>query len=74
MRRMFEAAGQAVPEARYILEINADHPLIAKAAASDEATFARWAQVILDQAVLTEQGTLKDPNGFIRELNALLAK
>ena len=37
-------------------------------------TFARWAQVILDQAVLTEQGTLKDPNGFIRELNALLAK
>ena len=74
MRRMFEAAGQAVPEARYILEINADHPLIAKAAASDEDTFARWAQVILDQAVLTEQGTLKDPNGFIRELNALLAK
>ena len=74
MRRMFEAAGQAVPEARYILEINADHPLIAKAAASDEATFTRWAQVILDQAVLTEQGTLKDPNGFIRELNALLAK
>ncbi len=73
MRRMFEAAGQPVPEARYILEINPSHPLIEKAAAGDEAAFARWAQVILDQAVLAEQGTLKDPNGFIRELNALLA-
>ena len=73
MRRMFEAAGQPVPEARYILEVNVNHPLVQKAAAGDDAAFERWVKVILDQAVLAEQGTLADPNGFIREMNALLA-
>lgn len=73
MRRMFEAAGQPVPEARYILDVNVNHPLVQKAAAGDDAAFERWAKVILDQAVLAEQGTLADPNGFIREMNALLA-
>lgn len=73
MRRMFEAAGQPVPEARYILEVNVNHPLVQKAAAGDDAAFESWAKVILDQAVLAEQGTLADPNGFIREMNALLA-
>ena len=73
MRRMFEAAGQPVPEARYILEVNVNHPLVQKAAAGDDAAFERWAKVILDQAVLAEQGTLADPNGFIREMNALIA-
>ena len=73
MRRMFEAAGQPVPEARYILEVNVNHPLVQKAAAGDDAAFERWAKVILDQAVLAEQGTLADPNGFIREMNALRA-
>lgn len=73
MRRMFEAAGQPVPRARYILEVNVNHPLVQKAAAGDDAAFERWAKVILDQAVLAEQGTLADPNGFIREMNALLA-
>ena len=72
MRRMFEAAGQPVPQARYILEVNVN-PLVQKAAAGDDAAFERWAKVILDQAVLAEQGTLADPNGFIREMNALLA-
>lgn len=73
MRRMFEAAGQPVPQAHYILEVNVNHPLVQKAAAGDDAAFERWAKVILDQAVLAEQGTLADPNGFIREMNALLA-
>ena len=73
MRRMFEAAGQPVPQARYILEVNVNHPLVQKAAAGDDAASERWAKVILDQAVLAEQGTLADPNGFIREMNALLA-
>ena len=73
MHRMFEAAGQPVPQARYILEVNVNHPLVQKAAAGDDAAFERWAKVILDQAVLAEQGTLADPNGFIREMNALLA-
>ncbi len=72
MRRMLEAAGQTVPETKYILEVNPSHPLVVKAAAADDAKFGEWAQFILDQALLSEQGALKDPNAFVRRMNALL--
>ena len=72
MRRMLEAAGQTVPETKYILEVNPTHPLVVKAAAADDKTFGEWAQFILDQAMLSEQGALKDPNAFVRRMNALL--
>lgn len=75
MRRMLEAAGQSVPEEKYILEINPTHPLLVKAAAeADDARFGEWAECIYEQAVLQEQGTLKDPNGFVRRMNALLMR
>ena len=73
MRRMLEAAGQSVPEARYILEINPGHKLIEKAAASDDAAFGKWAEFIFEQALLAEQGALKDPNAFLKLMNELMA-
>lgn len=73
MRRMLEAAGQPVPEEKFTLEINPKHPLITKALAeTDEKRFADWAAVILEEAHLADQGTLKDPAGFVKRLNALL--
>lgn len=73
MRRMLEAAGRPVPEEKFTLEINPSHPLIQKALAeTDEARFADWADVIYEQAVLADQGTVKDPAGFVKRLNALL--
>ena len=73
MRRVLEAAGQPVPEEKFTLEINPKHPLIAKALAeTDEKRFADWAEVILDEAHLADQGTVKDPAGFVKRLNALL--
>lgn len=73
MRRMLEAAGQTVPEEKYTLEINPKHPLIVKAlAAKDSEKFADWAEVIFEQAVLADQGSLKDPTGYLKRLNALL--
>lgn len=73
MRRMMQAMGQDVPEVKYILEINPDHPLIAKAmTVKDEAQFAKWADFIYDQALLLEQGELKDPNGFVQRMNELV--
>ena len=75
MRRMLEAAGQQVPEDRFILEINPEHALIRKAAAeTDEAKFSQWAEFLLAQAQLADQGTLKDPSAFVRCMNALLLK
>lgn len=73
MRRMMEAMGQSVPEDKFILEVNPKHPLIGKAMQeTDEAKFGSWAEFILDQALLADRGSLKDPAAFIQSLNALL--
>ena len=75
MRRMLEAAGQPVPEEKYALEINPEHPLIGRAAAeTDDAKFGEWANFILSEALIADQGTLKDPSAFVKSLNALLLK
>ena len=56
-----------------MLEINPEHPLIVKAYGEvDESIFAKWADVVYEQALLSDQGGLKDPSGFIKTLNALL--
>jgi len=38
----------------------------------DEARFAEWVELLLDQALFAEKGTLDDPNQFIRRMNQLL--
>ena len=73
MAKLFAAAGQAMPEVKYIFELNPDHPLVKRAAdTQDEARFAEWVELLLDQSLLAERGTLEDPNLFIKRVNALL--
>jgi len=73
MAKLFAAAGQAVPEVKYLFEINPDHALVKRAAdTQDEARFAEWIELLLDQALFAERGTLDDPNQFIRRMNQLL--
>ena len=73
MAKLFAAAGQAVPEVKYIFEINPDHQLVKRVAdTQDDARFGEWVELLLDQALLAERGTLDDPNQFIRRMNQLL--
>ncbi|MEB6089386.1 molecular chaperone HtpG [Enterobacter hormaechei] len=73
MAKLFAAAGQAVPDVKYIFELNPDHPLVKRAAdTQDDARFAEWVELLLDQSLLAERGTLEDPNLFIKRVNALL--
>ncbi|MEZ3499779.1 molecular chaperone HtpG [Pantoea sp. KPR_PJ] len=73
MAKLFAAAGQAVPEVKYIFEINPDHQLVKRVAETqDDARFGEWVELLLDQALLAERGTLDDPNQFIRRMNQLL--
>ncbi|RKQ41075.1 molecular chaperone HtpG [Enterobacter sp. R1(2018)] len=73
MAKLFAAAGQAVPEVKYIFELNPEHGLVKRAAdTQDEAQFGEWVELLLDQALLAERGTLEDPNQFIRRMNQLL--
>ncbi|WP_197473319.1 MULTISPECIES: molecular chaperone HtpG [unclassified Erwinia] len=73
MAKLFAAAGQAVPEVKYLFELNPDHALVKRAAdTEDEARFGEWVELLLDQAMFAERGTLDDPNQFIRRMNQLL--
>ena len=73
MAKLFAAAGQEVPEVKYLFELNPDHPLVKRVAdTQDEARFGEWIELLLDQALLAERGTLDDPNQFIRRMNQLL--
>ena len=72
LQRLLKAAGQAAPEVKPILEINPEHPLMARLTAADDAAFGDWAHLLLDQAWLAEGGQVADPAAFVRRLNSLL--
>ena len=73
MRRIMEAAGQAVPQTKPVLEFNPSHPLIGILdKESDEARFEELAQVVFDQATLAEGGQLDDPATYVQRLNRLI--
>lgn len=75
MAKLFAAAGQKVPDVKYILEINPDHSLVKIAAnTQDESEFSDWIELLLDQALLAEKGSLVDPSQFISRMNKLLVK
>jgi len=73
MERILKEAGHAVSATRKILEINPEHPLVARL--NDEAAgerFDDWSNILFDQAMLAEGSQLDDPAGFVRRLNELL--
>ena len=75
LARILKAAGQKVPEARPILEINPAHALVLRLkdeATGPESKFPDWAHLLFEQALLAEGGTLEDPAGFVRRLNELM--
>lgn len=73
MRRILEAAGQALPDSQPILEINAEHPLMKRLDSEpDEDRFADLAQILMDQATLAEGSPLEDPASYVTRLNRLL--
>ena len=73
MRKIMQAAGQAVPETKPILELNMEHPLVAKLAAEkDDENAGRLASVLFDQAALSAGRQLENPAQFVQELNKLM--
>ena len=73
MRQILEASGQKVPDSKPVLEINPDHPLIAKLEAeADGARFDDLGRVLFDQAALAAGDSLKDPGAYVARLNRLL--
>ena len=74
MAKLFAAAGQPVPEVKYTFELNPEHYLVKKMAdIADEIEFADWVELLLEQAMLAERGSLENPAVFIKRINKLLA-
>jgi molecular chaperone HtpG len=72
LERLLKAAGQDVPSSLPILEINPDHVLLTRfAREADEQRREDWANILFDQALLSEGGRLSDPAGFVRRLNEM---
>ena len=75
MMKLMQAAGQPVPDVKYLFELNPEHALVKTLAETqDEDLFKQWVGVLFDQAALSEQGSLKDPSAFVQNLNTLLMK
>ncbi|MDO7083315.1 molecular chaperone HtpG [Pseudocolwellia sp. AS88] len=73
MIKLMESVGQAVPETLPIFEINAEHELVKHISDEvDDEQFNQWTEVLFDQAMLAERGSLKDPASFVTRLNKLM--
>ncbi len=70
LARMLKQAGQAAPEVKPILEVNAQHPLVQKLEGSDH--FDDLAHILFDQALLAEGGLPDDPAAYVKRVNTLL--
>jgi molecular chaperone HtpG len=71
LSRILKAAGQKVPTAKPILEVNPRHPAVQRLK-SEDRHFDDWAAVLFDQALLAEGGQLDDPAAFVKRINHLM--
>ena len=76
---MFRRAGQQVPVAKRVLELNPTHPLLPKLQAIVRArpggpALAEYAELLYGQAILAEGGQLPDPAAFSKRIADLLLR
>ena len=75
MIQMMKAMGQAGPDLKPILEVNGDHPIVARLKdTSDEAVIADISEVLFTQALMIAGMEVKEPAEFVKHLNNLLSK
>lgn len=72
LMRMLKAAGQEAPNVLPVLEINPEHPLVARVQSATDETFADWAALLFEQAMLADGSQLPDPSAFVKRVNQLL--
>jgi len=73
MAKLMASVGQEVPDSLPIFEINGEHELVKHVAdEQDDDKFNQWVEVLFEQAMLAERGSLKDPASFVARLNKLM--
>lgn len=64
MEKLLSQMGESAPKTKRILEINAKHPLFSVMASANEEQQKSWAEILFNQALLTEGSPLPDPVRF----------
>jgi molecular chaperone HtpG len=77
MERIFKAMNQDMPKTKRILELNASHPLVASMQKlydkdANSPKLGEYAELMYDQAVLTEGGMISDPLSFSKRVSDLM--
>jgi molecular chaperone HtpG len=74
-----KAMNQAVPESKRVLELNPDHPILKAMAGihkqdKNAPSLSDYADLLYDQALLTEGTPIKDPLRFTKLVSELMVK
>lgn len=77
MAQIMAQMGQAAPKMAPSLEVNLAHSFVKKIANlnedKDQEGIKRWSNLLLDQALLSETGSIDNPSEFIDNINKLLS-
>lgn len=79
MEKIMRAMGQEVQEAKRILEINGEHPILVNLNARYEKDpkdpeLEEWVHLLYEQALIAEGQMVPDPLAYSQRVNKLLAK
>ena len=79
MERILKAMNQPVPESKRVLELNPAHPIMKVMTDlfnqnKEDARLADYAELLYDQALLTEGSPIQDPLRFTRLVSELMVK
>jgi molecular chaperone HtpG len=79
MEKILKSSGQEVPTSKRVLELNTDHPLMAKVnklfeADRDNPALGDFSQLLYDLAVVGEGGKVDNPGEFSRLVGELMSK
>ncbi len=72
MLQLMKSSGQQVPEQKYIFELNLEHKLIENLRGLKKEELNDWINLLFNQAVLAEQGSVDNSPEFIAIINKLL--
>jgi molecular chaperone HtpG len=79
MEKILKSSGQEVPTTKRILELNVDHPLLAKINTlfekdRDNPALGEYSQLLYDLAVVGEGGKVDNPGAFSKMVGELMSK
>ena len=73
MERILKSMGQDMPQSQPILEINPDHKIINHLNSNTDKV-DEWAEILFNQALLSEGAPIENPALYVQKINNLLSQ